>query len=184
MVSGAIGMAAVSFAVGLGQLGVGTGWALPQRLQSAGRFDIAVGVSLLLYGVMILLARPSGVWFVFPVSLAYFLTGMALFRTSCVLQQSDYRNRDRTASILLWVMGAAAMLGLAGGREAFLTWLIFPALVNGLAGGLFLLGGGIQHLRGQRGLGRDVASAAAMLSAFVFLWVMFSQWFYVDATVV
>ena len=182
MVVGAIGMAAVAFAAGLGLIAIGTGLVVPQRLQSAGRFDIAVGVGLVLYGAVVLWTRPSGVWFAFPLFLGYFLSGVALFRQSCVLQTPDYRDRDIGVSFLLWFTGTTAMIGLAGGREPFLLWFS-PALLIGAVGGLVLLADVVKHLRGQRVYRRDIAGAAALVSAFVLFWIFYSQWFYIDSTV-
>jgi len=183
MLAGAIGMAAMAFAVGLGLTAIGSGLVVPQRLRSAGRFDIAVGVGLLLYGAVLLWTQPSGVWFAFPLFFGYFLAGVALFRRSCVLQTPDYRDRDIGASFFLWFTGTVAMIGLAAGRGPFLA-LFSLALLIGPVGGVILLADVVKHLRGQRVYRRDIAGAAALVSAFLLFWIFYSQWFYIESTVV
>ena len=183
MLAEAVGMAAASFAVGLGLIVIGAGVAVPERLQSAGRFDIAVGAGIFLYGAVLLRTQPSGVWFVFPVFLGYCLAGVALFRQCFVLQTPDYRDRDLGTSVFLWFTGATGMIGLAGGREVFLSLFFLPSLlISGIGGVLFLIYT-IRAFRGQQVYRRDIAGTLLMLFSLLLFYILFSQWFTIRYTV-
>jgi hypothetical protein len=176
-------MAALSVVVGLGLIAIGTGLAVPERLQSAGRFDIAVGMTLLLYGAGVLWTQPSGVWVAVLLFFGYVLAGVALFRRSFVLQTPDYRDRDLGTSVFLWLTGATGMIGLAGGRELFLSLFFLPSLlISGIGGVLFLIYT-IRAFRGQEVYRRDVAGALLMLFSLLLFYILFSQWFTIRYTV-
>jgi hypothetical protein len=183
MLAETVGMAALSFAIGLGLIVIGAGVAVPERLQSAGRFDIAVGAAVLLYGVVLLQTQPSGVWVAVLLFFGYALAGVALFRRSFVLQTPDYRDRDLGTSVFLWFTGATGMIGLAGGREMFLSLFPLPSLlISGIGGVLFLIYT-VRAFRGQEVYRRDVAGALLMLFSLLLFYMLFSQWFTIRYTV-
>lgn len=151
----------VSLAAGLSFIVLGASGS--SRFRTAGRFDIAVGILLTVYG---LLAVPLGLNefdFIFPIAFLYLSVGLYLFRRYYLLAaESEQRQRDLLSASLLAIPGGLSMGGLL--IETTDMVLIFVSFLPvSVAGVVLLLVDTIRVARGKQIYKRDIGAAMLMI---------------------
>jgi len=152
-------------AIGLVGVANGIRGSVREDLGPGVTFDLGVGTTLTVFGVLVTLLEAGTDWRLSVILLPFFLVGMGFLRQHYVLvEESNRRRRDLSNSLHIAVPSGAGMFGGVLSVEPLLALFLFSGLWTSSVGALFLMRRGIQWIRGERVYIRDVVAALVMVS--------------------
>lgn len=164
----AFAVAVLSFGLGALLITIGARAVRPRVTRSAGPFDLALGLALVLVGVAGLLSNAM-LWMVTDPVL---LVALYLFREYYVLaDKAERRTRDAANAVLL---GGPVALGFFPYSSAVALSVLVSMFLSGVAGVGFLLRDGIRRVAGDEVYGRDVVAALLMVTHLIALYLAIS----------
>jgi len=149
--------AVLTIATGLVLLVLGVDLPLLRCVRSAGRFDLVIGVALVMLGTIIHQYGLQWVTEYYLFSFSYFLFGTTVFRTYYVLTpENKRRKRDLVNLGLPGTIGVCGIVSIVSGRFEIFIVAFLVAVLTSLVGLAMLVYDGSRLVRGQVVRKRDV----------------------------